>query len=1657
MATTASTPTGAAAANASEQISDCIIASSNRYYDLLPFCNSLYYAEPQRWGCILPWDFPQSAAKEVEEEFLRKYFTETEIHMQGGAQGAGAGFRFLKQVWYSIALWNYEHRIPAIATWWLELEENSSILEDPTMRDALCNEEVKPETCFNSRDIQIYGTRMLACAVKQIQDRVKAKQALPVEEAQTAEKPRSASDGDTAVGQVNTESASVASPPIEHNNRGIGDFNYRGPPQAASAIVPTNEIAVPFPIYEEASRSKQQVRYSDHGHTAWSAGYPTHQVQGRKRGSRLSSASGGTRGGGYDRSAQDYQHRFNASMFPSNGALVDGTASFGAPVPGSAFHPSQATGMYSNMGPPIPGVPQAPSYENFATRTPIHHARGPNFPSGEHHALSSATPGLFAGGPTNRGHIIRRSDMERLPSDMSANSGFNNISAMSGDVRRSSFGSRGAGGLRGSNQLRGGKRGGGRGRDFSHQAPSVFEEGPYARKVSREPYQKSNSNHGKRRGSAYHENTWRSDSEHPQVENTLPRRVLSGPHEYPVYQGFPSVAGSQLLPPFTFPPNLTRNRQGQAEHRQAPAGLDRHQHVVPDYDVDERFIGSHAIHVKELVVFNVPVHLSETEVARDFSQTCDVKVVRVHFDGNSVHGPEDTTKLAFVQLPDHNVARRVLDLREVYLYDQPLTVLVPRKWHSQPSTTLMPGQPDHGLNASGSSFVPGGQFPLGSYGHPRDSAPPPPFGIAVMVTNSHTHPSGIPRSTPVNFTPATPYNTVKGEPGLSTVLSSNATPANSEPNTPRKKKNKKKKAATPRATIAEHELGSLMNSTNAATPVATPSKNKYKKESLQDRAASNDLVEAEETTSSNIVPGTKKSGVADGGERAKDSQKPSQEPFDLSLQISQPASDAKHSGESPQIDEHKSDTTPTVSPRSQVPKDFSDQANVALDSKQSQGPATDKEPDVHHLSSPVSDRDRPAIVDRVSDSDHVDESFHTASASPPTEKQSQTKTVPTNGPTSPNAVRTRKSAKLSDKRSTSSQINKIVNEDQEVDKATRHDSTSALEVSLPKPNSVDTQRTPTTPLPISIEAPTPPKKKSTNASSNSKPPRSVSNRSVSEPLSAHQTPLPVATTKAQDGLAERAKDLSLEKSIPREDNEKGAQEDRPQTLGAPDTASATSIPPTPMTAYHTAPTAPASLETWTSKDSAENTSGQAKTPAKKGPSQTESFSMFGKKQQKQKKTAKEKGTLKGKPLELVNASNLASGSTSQGMSGTATPSPASASKSNKKPALTVKTGTDSNAPTMNTTNSKPGSTSGEVVCSEEAVTATSGQESPSKGGIRNYLGGLFNRVKSPIVSGKKTSLEDVPPEDELMKSKVPAATPQTVFNIDHLVQQRTFNNERSYGNKSVFTTDINTAFNHADDADTSGMSVTGLGILASSSVDPKEAPKKKSKKKKSKSRKQGGSQGGGSPGANGDGHNSKSIATPSTRTDATSGSFDVESDNNSDKSSTTMGQHTPPMSPPVTMTPSKRKLFEQRTTGEHILSSPAPRNRHLKKKPPHNRATSSATASSTQETPVTTTTAPSEIERGQQKRILKLFRMDDSSGDSNDIATPPAPYIFSNIVDDEGNPQQVILTLKCIIQFSNNGGRLNIYGLDNGSDDDIVLAVDGKDMAEEDESKDRDD
>ena len=69
---------------------DCVIASSNRFTDLEPYCIAIWKADQQTWASILPWEFPQNASREDEEAYVRKYFSEREIHMQGGAHGKGA-------------------------------------------------------------------------------------------------------------------------------------------------------------------------------------------------------------------------------------------------------------------------------------------------------------------------------------------------------------------------------------------------------------------------------------------------------------------------------------------------------------------------------------------------------------------------------------------------------------------------------------------------------------------------------------------------------------------------------------------------------------------------------------------------------------------------------------------------------------------------------------------------------------------------------------------------------------------------------------------------------------------------------------------------------------------------------------------------------------------------------------------------------------------------------------------------------------------------------------------------------------------------------------------------------------------------------------------------------------------------------------------------------------------------------------------------------------------------------------------------------------------------------------------------------------------------------------------------------------------------------
>lgn len=171
---------------------DCVIASSNRCNDIFPYSLALWKADPKTWGSILPWDFPQNASKEQEEAFIRKYFTDQEIHMQGGAHGPGNGFRFLKQVWYCIAIDNYERRIPAVADWWRDQDsKGEQLLQDESTKNWLGSNEAKPPALFGPAERELYGDNFLQWVVKYIQAQIKKSTESPASHTD-AEKPERA-------------------------------------------------------------------------------------------------------------------------------------------------------------------------------------------------------------------------------------------------------------------------------------------------------------------------------------------------------------------------------------------------------------------------------------------------------------------------------------------------------------------------------------------------------------------------------------------------------------------------------------------------------------------------------------------------------------------------------------------------------------------------------------------------------------------------------------------------------------------------------------------------------------------------------------------------------------------------------------------------------------------------------------------------------------------------------------------------------------------------------------------------------------------------------------------------------------------------------------------------------------------------------------------------------------------------------------------------------------------------------------------------------------------------------------------------------------------------------------------------------------------------
>jgi hypothetical protein len=156
------------ATDAAADTMEPVIASSNRFHDLGPYIEALIASDKMKWESIMPFDFPVKGTQEVEQEFLRKFFPDREIRMQGGADGEG--FRFLKQVWHSIALHNQYDRIPEVSAKWFN--SNTELLTDPRMRSYILSPQVQPSTFFGELELRLYGHKFLGHVVQHIQGKL---------------------------------------------------------------------------------------------------------------------------------------------------------------------------------------------------------------------------------------------------------------------------------------------------------------------------------------------------------------------------------------------------------------------------------------------------------------------------------------------------------------------------------------------------------------------------------------------------------------------------------------------------------------------------------------------------------------------------------------------------------------------------------------------------------------------------------------------------------------------------------------------------------------------------------------------------------------------------------------------------------------------------------------------------------------------------------------------------------------------------------------------------------------------------------------------------------------------------------------------------------------------------------------------------------------------------------------------------------------------------------------------------------------------------------------------------------------------------------------------------------------------------------------------
>ena len=667
----------------------CVIASSNRFNDIKPYCSWLFRNDPQVWGSVFPWEFPQHAPREVEEDFLRRFFDETTIHMQGGAgtpEIPGNGFRFLKQVWYGCALWNLEHRVPAVEKWYLAQPYVIELLEDPKMKNFFLRDDVEPKTFFSSADLLMYGEKFLRVVIIGIQKTAREKSEekedgqhatdslsvnIPLEKTLTAMSDQPSIKSAPPAQQehlrpTNPDQAEFASRRATLSSRDKPE-HVPVPPSTKNAVpqaidTPRAAVVVPpdrdMPPYSRKRVNSTTKRFNNRG-----GQYPTRQPhQFAER----------------DRTQHPFPLNFyNPHAAPGHPHGPSGPSmeymrnmSQGQPPMQMPNHLQYVPGQFGQPGMMQPlGMQQQTPFPSHQQPIYINHN---NFPPPDNNQFPQPH---FGGG--------------------SRSSGYDDGNTNRGGHRRPSLGQSSRGGKsRGANSL----RGRGRGRDSftssdDHPAfPPGMGHGPrYSNDHGGASF---NANHKGRRSSVFQEKNWRSNTDHPQdrtsepfmKENFDPALSFQGsgrkhaPIGPPQHQGQFDAAyqpNSEAMRSFQVErtDSAGPNRGPDVDHgMSADANLKQPAEVTCDKDR----IGAGCTAVKKLVLFNVPPSIPTEDLKDMFSLR--VPVVGVTRNPPSkIHLGADP--LVWVHFDHHDFARQFFETKPAtWLDSRPFRCEVPKEY-----------------------------------------------------------------------------------------------------------------------------------------------------------------------------------------------------------------------------------------------------------------------------------------------------------------------------------------------------------------------------------------------------------------------------------------------------------------------------------------------------------------------------------------------------------------------------------------------------------------------------------------------------------------------------------------------------------------------------------------------------------------------------------------------------------------------------------------------------------------------------------------------------------------------------------------------------------------------------------------------------------------